>query len=185
MKRVAIIGLGESRTDFFKMSNIFKFHVTIGINDVGKYLFPDFLFVTDPPYIFSEERQETIINTCLVQKMYAVSAGWLGIKCKFPIEIIPTESQNTENRGKFNLESLLYGFSFDSAFIAVQIAFKEFKADQIVLFGIDFKTHHLIEYIDEIKTHYKNLADELLKNDCKLYVSSNYSLLSDVLPVFN
>lgn len=186
---VHVLALGNSVNNFYKYRYSKKEEITIGINDISERFFPDHLFVCDAPQRFSAYRQERIQKTLFTheQTFFSLSEAWKYIiKPEVNFQLIRTLQTTPENRGQLCLDfSQLYGFGFDSPFMAVQIAFKVFHAKKIILWGVDFQKHHLAVYFPLIKNLYKKLADELLLKDCKLYVCSEESRLSEVLKIYD
>lgn len=91
-------------------------------------------------------------------------------------------------RGRGFLKTLgdpnIYSLSNNTPFTACVMAYK-MGARKIIMHGVDFKTHpHLSKEnaIESVLKHFKQLRIELENRGVKLYVSSNHSALSSVVP---
>lgn len=65
-----------------------------------------------------------------------------------------------------------YYKSYFSPFIAIQIAFKEYQATEIHLFGVDLINHPILngELLTKCKLHFTNLKAALKEKGCEFVV---------------
>lgn len=170
---IHILGLGESLEDYKKDENI-----TIGVNDIHSKIKTDFVVCVDDPRAFSPERLKTIEQT----------------KCKgFYSQVDYWKKLDNFNKIEFNLgRGLIDGldndkfcYSISSPYVATILAYK-MKATEIVLHGVDFRTHkHFVDHSkDKALNDFKKLNSAFKKRGVKLFVSSDWSDLSRFLPVW-
>lgn len=181
MKTIDVLGLGESILDYKNDGS-----ETIGVNDIYKHYPVDYLLVMDQPHRFTKDRLATILLST-PKKFYSNvrdDSGkyiWGGMPNFIPI---------LTEKGRGNLKSIdepdLYSLSNNSPFTACVMAYK-MGAKRIVLYGVDLNTHrHLSSenMLSTILVHYKNLFEKLKDRGVGLFVSSEKSKLSAIIPVF-
>lgn len=173
--KVAVLGLGETLSEY--RPELFSF--AIGVNDIWKYIQTPFIVCIDPPINFKEDRRKTIINS-QPEYFFTHLDEWRGLQKNFkPIQC------NSE-RGKVDLKDVRVPISNNSVFVACAIAFR-LGADEIVIYGADFNTHHYLAKDVNFKTaseHFATLRNELNKYNVKLFIGAKASRLSRVLPLF-
>ena len=167
---IEVLGLGESIKNYKPNGNI-----TIGVNDIYKYVKTDYIVMVDPPNRFNEaDRLKTIMES--TPKKFYCNHVW-----NVPnFELITLASPRGE-LGK--LDTKEYCYSNNSAFVACILAYK-MKAKEIVLHGVDFVNHNQLCHqnnLNRIIKDFTNLRNEFERRNVKLYVSSSYSLLSKIL----
>lgn len=173
--RINVLGLGQSIDKYTPSGDI-----TIGVNDIFKIIPVNNLVVIDTPEVFSKERLHTIINST-PDKFFTHLPQWR--------TLVPRYQKITLDKYPGCLDGLdnkeLVCYSNNSTFVATVIAYK-MKAKEIVLYGVDFKNHkHLSQsYILEKQLkHFHDLYLQLKHRGVKLFVCSNYSELSKIIPV--
>ena len=169
---IHVIGKGESK-EFFKNDG----NITIGVNDVNKWIKTDHIVVVDPMDAY-KEGHETFRNS---NAMF-----W---------------SQNEDNRNyvkNFTLIELARGrgvldefdsdrfvYSITSPFVAVHLAYK-LGAKNIVMWGVDFNTHPCFD-TDSLRNRalkdFGNLRKKLNERGVNFYVGHEMSMFSSILPV--
>lgn len=174
---IDVLGLGESIRDYRSTSNI-----TIGVNDIYKFVKTDYLLVMDEPQKFTKERLGTIL-TSTPKKFYTNRTEWIGIVNN--LEIFKTA------KGRGSLKDIddqsVLCHSSNSPYVAACLAHK-MGAKKIVLYGVDFNTHNVLsrpDMLERIKKHFKDLNIALNKRGVRLFVSSDKSKLCGVLPLMN
>ena len=171
---IHVLGLGESLHDFIPDDN-----TTIGVNDIHGVVKSDFVVCVDAKRSFNEERLRVIESTeC--KGFYSHIDEWRGIT-NFELIML------AKARGSLSeLDTEKFCYSISSPFVACILAYK-MEAENIVLWGVDFKSH------PEIKDYrrgralkdFNNLSDSLIKRGVKMYVGSSFSSLSDFLPIWS
>ncbi len=169
---IHVIGKGESKK-FFKHDG----NVTIGVNDVNKWIKTDHIVVVDPMDNL-KEMHKTFRNS---NAMF-----W---------------SQNEDNRNyvkNFTLIELARGrgvlddfdsdrfvYSITSPFVAVHLAYK-LGAKNIVMWGVDFNTHPNFD-TDSLRNRalkdFGNLRKKLNERGVNFYVGHEMSMFSSILPI--
>ena len=172
----SVIGLGKSAEGYEN-----KGEQAIGVNDAYKIYPVDYLICVDPPVRFNKKRLATIRNSSPIEFLSHYSE-WASFMPMFrQIKLAPI---------RFDLRYLdsdLYCYSDNSPFVAVVHAYK-MGASEIVMYGVDFVDHPALNkdehHNKRILKMYFELSKELARRNVKLYVSSNLSLLSQVLPIY-
>ena len=160
--KAAVIGLGESRNLF----NSSEYELSIGVNDIWRYVHTDYVVCVDYPRIFTPDRIK-VINESKPKIFFSQFFQWntrsdyekIYITAGYPDFVC-------------NLDQPAYCKSYCSPFIAAQVAYKRFGASEIHLFGVDLLNHpHLnITLCAKIKIHFSNLKKALDAKGCKLIV---------------
>lgn len=161
-KIVAVLGLGDS----LRLYDNNDYDLTIGVNDIWKWVESEVVVCVDHQKAFTPERLKTIRN-CKPKAFYSQIVEWdyrtdfkkINILSGYPDLACPIRKEG-------------YWKSFCSPFIAVQIAFKEYNATEIHLFGVDLLNHpHLdMNLCQKIKKHFKLLKHSLEERGCKFIV---------------
>ena len=168
---IAVLGLGESRSLF----NSSEYELSIGVNDIWRYIHTDYVVCVDYPRTFTPDRIK-VINECKPKIFFSQFFQWntrpdyekIYISAGYPDFIC-------------NLNQLTYEKSYCSPFIATQIAYKRFGATEIHLFGVDLLNHpHLnITLCAKIKVHFSNLKKALDAKGCSLIIQGS-GILKDI-----
>jgi hypothetical protein len=154
MAILAVIGLGPS-IDLFHPED---FEMTIGVNDIwSRHPVPAVVCV-DHRNAFTPQRL-AVIENCRPSVFYTQMNCW---------EHKPGYKKITIEPGYpdliCRLDQIGFQKSFCSPFIACQIAYRYYDAEEIHLFGVDMTNHpHLDRALcDKIKIHFTNLQRALL-----------------------
>ncbi|MCJ7447903.1 MAG: hypothetical protein MUO72_09430 [Bacteroidales bacterium] len=167
---IAVLGLGDS----LALCNPSDYNMTIGVNDIWRYVKTDVVVCVDNRSAFTPDRLR-IINECNPKAFYSQMVIW-DVRPDFvKIDIIPGYPDNF-----CQLETTALHKSYCSPFVAVQIAWKYYHATEIHLFGIDMVNHpHLDSKLcAKIKVHFKHLKTALEAKNCKFVVHGNGILVN-------
>lgn len=169
--KIAVLGMGES----LKLFDPKDFDVTIGCNDIWRWIKTDVVVCLDHERIFTPERRKAIVN-CEPKAFYSQIVNWDFKKNFHKINFM---SQYPDSVCDIHLAK--YQKSFCSPFVACQIAWRDYAAKEIHLFGVDMTNHpHLTGRLPgRIVTHFKLLKMELLKEGCAIIVHGN-GILRDI-----
>lgn len=170
---IHVLGLGESLKDYEPDGC-----TTIGVNDIYSRITTDFVVCVDHPSAFSPDRRKTIYST-KCKGFYSQVSAWSELPNFNRIEFNP-------GRGFVDqLDGPKYCYSNNSTYVAVVLAYK-LGAKYIVMHGVDFRTHSVFisHSRDKAVSDFKTLAKALLDRGVTLYVSSEWSELSRVLPLW-
>ena len=180
---VNILGTGQSIFLYKKDGNL-----TIGVNDVARFVKPDQLVIVDYPDVFNKERMN-IIKGNNYSAVYSQLYEWQFLPNFKKIEL--TEKLPT-GQGRCSLQYLsndkqfeMIPYSTNSPFVACCIAYR-LGATSIIMYGVDFVNFDFRghpELISETLDHYAKLHDELKKRGVSLSVASRDGILKSVLPV--
>jgi hypothetical protein len=172
MKKIAVLGLGESICEFEKKSIMFA--LSIGVNDIWRKIETDYVVCIDRPDRFTDDRLK-VINESKPQRFYSQLNEWSGRPDFYRIELQP----NYPNY-MIQLNIPAIPKSFCSPFVAAAIAFKLHKADEIHLFGVDLLNHPNLNgrTVEKIRDHFILMRDELNKQNVSLIVHGNGALKS-------
>lgn len=170
---VHVLGLGESLEDYVSDGN-----TTIGVNDIHSEIKTDFVVCVDHPTAFNDERRKSILQT-KCKGFYSHIEEWKTIPNFKMIEFAPGRG----NFAYFDDDKIIPSNS--SPFVAVMLAFK-WGAKNIILHGCDYRTHPNFRDIqlETIRLHFRTLQKELNKRGVNLFVGSDWSMLSEFLPVW-
>lgn len=162
---VAVIGLGDSLKEYKPGG----YELSIGVNDVWRYIKTEALVVLDYPKVFTPERLN-VINKSTPNDFFSQIVVW-DVRSDFrKIDIIPGYPDR-----EVNLNIAGFYKSFCSPFVAVQIAYKIYKAQEIHLFGVDLVNHPHLDFnlCQKIKLHFKNLRRALSVKGCQVIIHGN------------
>lgn len=169
---IEVLGLGESIKNYRPNKNI-----TIGVNDIYKYVKTDFIIMVDPPKRFFEnDRLKTIIES--TPKKFYCNYSW-------PVPNFELIELASPRGSLVDLDSERYCYSNNSAYVACVLAYK-LKARRIVLHGVDFTNHHTLgkqNNQSRILHDFGCLKKELNKRGVFIFVSSADSLLAKIFPL--
>lgn len=162
MEKIAILGLGYSLSEF----KVEDFDLSIGVNDIWRIVKSDVVVCLNPAKDFNPERLQ-VINNCKPKVFYSQIINWDTRPDFQKIDLIPGYPDvfcNLDYNGFYK--------SYCSPFVATQIAYKYYFADEIHLFGVDFINHpHLNRQLcSKIKIHFKNLKVALAIKNCELII---------------
>ena len=169
--KIAILGLGSSWRLFKKED----YDLSIGVNDVWRNVKTDVLVCLDHAKVFSYDRLK-VINESKPKAFYSQIVNW-----DFRPEFRKLDFYSQYPELVCNLNEAKYEKSFCSPFVAAQIAFKEYGATEIHIFGVDLINHpHLDSRLcARIKKHFINLKTALTKENCKLIIHGE-GILKDI-----
>lgn len=178
---IEVLSLGESLSNYRPNGRF-----TIGVNDIFRFHRVDHLVVADKPDRFYGERFNTehdklrydaIINST-PKKFITPIVEWCTLVKNF--HLVATNPV----RGEVNkLDESKYCNSNTSTFLACVHAYK-LGASRIILHGADFNTHFVLSNpINQrrILKDFKALRDKMHSKGVSLMVSSEHSLLAQVL----
>lgn len=162
MGKIAVLGLGSSLSLF----NEDEFELSIGVNDIWRFVKTDVVVCLDHAKVFKYDRLK-VINECKPKAFYSQIVNWdfrpefrkLNFYSQYPELVCKIDTHNYEK-------------SFCSPFVAVQIAYKDYGAEEIHVFGVDLLNHPHLDgrLCERIKKHFINLKIALTKVDCKLII---------------
>jgi hypothetical protein len=164
-KIIAILGLGPS----LKLFRSVDFDLTIGVNDIWRYYKTDAVVCLDNFNAFTADRLR-VIRSCTPEYFYSQKVLWDTMKGFRKIELLPGYPDSF-----VQFETKALHKSYCSPFVAAQIAYKDFRASEIHLFGVDLISHpHLDKALcAKIKIHFRNLSKALKDKSCELIVHGN------------
>jgi hypothetical protein len=159
--KIAVCGLGESIKLYTP-----DYDLTIGVNDIWRIVKTDVVVCLDNPKVFNPDRLK-VINECTPQAFYSQMVVWDTRKDFIKINLL---DGYPDNLVQFNTPALHK--SLCSPFVACEIAYKFYFADEIHLFGVDLINHpHLDKPLcAKIITHFRNLKTALNKKGCDLII---------------
>lgn len=165
MSKIAVLGTGPSISLFLK-EEPYKFDLTVGVNDIWKYVKTDIIVCLDHPKVFYPERIK-IIEQSRPHVFYSQIVMW-DIRKDFKKIIL----ENGYPDRFCNLDTVGFQKSFMSPFVAIQIAWKYHDAKEIHIFGVDLVNHpHLDRPLcGRIKRHFDNLRSALKLKGCEIIV---------------
>lgn len=175
--KIHVIGLGQSLNETIKHIN----GTTIGVNDVYSRLKTDYVVCVDKPQRFNPERLKTITE-CNPKIFYSNCIEWNFKKEFQKLNIAQVRSNLTTLDDVLNVP-----YSNNSTFVACIMAY-HLGAKEIIMHGVDFKNHAQLsdsETLLKALSDFKNLFTEFNKRKIKLFVNSNYSELSKIIPVYD
>lgn len=167
-----VIATGSSALNFTPRGHV------IGCNDASRFGKLDSLVVCNRPQQFSKERYEIIKNT-QCENFYSHKQGW---SKEFPswtrISLVTWYGHYRKGQ--------IYS-SNSSPIIAITLAVK-LGAKDIIMWGCDFKDHHIFNdsnpQTQKEITVYRELFDGLMQADIRLWLGSNYGALSEYIPTY-
>ena len=160
--KIAVLGLGPSLELFVKEDQ----DLCIGVNDIWRFVDTDAVVCLDHRKVFNTDRLK-YIDESRPQAFYSQIVNW-DIRPDFKkITILPGYPDHYCQLGAPAFQK-----SYCSPFVAVQIAWKIYHADEIHLFGVDLTNHPHLDHTlcGKIKTHFRHLKSALLDKNCPLIV---------------
>jgi hypothetical protein len=160
--RVAVLGLGPSISLF----NPDGYDLSIGVNDIWRYYKSDVIVCLDKRSVFAGERLITIENSRPIA-FYSQIVNWDSRPEFQKIEFLHNYPDQF-----CNLDLPQYNKSYCSPFVACQIAWRVYGADEIHLYGVDLTNHKHLDHklCAKIKTHFRHLKTALTAKGCKLVI---------------
>lgn len=174
--KIHIIGLGASLNETIKYVG----GTTIGVNDVYSSFRTDYVVCVDKPQRFEALRRLTIAD-CKPEIFYSNCLEWSFKKEFQHLKIAPIRSNLSTLDDINNVP-----YSNNSTFVACIMAY-HLGATEIIMHGVDFKNHKQLSEPDTLERalkDFQNLFIEFNKRKIKLFINSNYSELSKIIPVY-
>jgi len=165
MGKIAVLGMGES----LKLFTPKDFDLTIGCNDIWRWVKTDVVVCLDHTRAFRPERLKAI-NKCTPKAFYSQIVNWDWKKGFHKIDFVSNYPDSV-----CDIHLAKYQKSFCSPFVAVQVAWRDYAAKEIHLFGVDMTNHpHLTGRLPgRIIGHFRLLKKELAKEGCQLIIHGN------------
>lgn len=159
--RIAVLGLGHSLNSYTP-----DFDLSVGVNDIWRYIKSDVVVCLDDPGVFKYDRLK-VINECTPRAFYSQMVIWDTRKDFVKIDFLPGYPDNFVQFDTIKLHK-----SMCSPFVAAEIAYKFYYATEIHLFGCDMTNHPYLDksICEKIILHFKNLKTALNKYNCELIV---------------
>jgi hypothetical protein len=169
---IHVIGKGESK-EFFKHDG----NITIGVNDVNKWIKTDHIVVVDPMDAYKEQHETYRSSKAMFWSQNEDNKNY--VKNFTLIEL-------ARGRGVLDeFDSDRFVYSITSPFVAVHLAYK-LGAKNIVMWGVDFNTHPNFD-TDSLRNRalkdFGNLRKKLNERGVNFYVGHEMSMFSSILPV--
>ncbi len=174
---IHICATGETVHSFKPDGNII-----IGVNDSAKFVHPDYLVCVDTPQAFPKEKYDFILNT-KCKKFFSFIEGW---KKHIAFEQISLDPHRGMVSNLIKLKHTnIFNHSCTSPFVAAVLAYK-LGATSIIMWGVDMNTHPKVNGFvkDQAMRDFRNLFEELKKDNVSLYVGDKRSSLSEFIPVW-
>jgi hypothetical protein len=171
MKNVAILGLGPSASLF----NPAEFDWSIGVNDIWRIVKTDDIVCLDKPSIFKADRL-MVINNSIPHIFWSQMVAWDTRPDFRKIDFLPGYPDRICNIDGWQLNK-----SYCSPFVACQIAWKFYAAQEVHLFGVDLLNHPHLDRVlcAKIRVHFINLKAAFAEKSCKLIVHGE-GILKDI-----
>jgi hypothetical protein len=172
MVKIAVLGLGSSLADF----RVEDFDMSVGVNDIWRAVKSEAVVCLDYRRAFTAERWK-YIEGCKPKAFYSQI-----VEYDTKPEFIKVNLAPGYPDGGCNINTSFLQKSFCSPFVAVQVAWKYYYADEIHLFGVDMTNHPNLngDVCAKIKIHFQHLKNALKEKDCRLVVHGT-GILSDLL----
>ena len=172
MDKIAVLGMGPSIGDF----NPESFEWSIGVNDIWRVYHSNDIVCLNSPKEFAPDRLR-IIQMSVPNKFFSQMVVWDTRPDFCKINIRPGYPDRVCSLDLFGG----YEKSYCSPFIAVQIAFRYYGAQEIHLFGVDMTAHPKLDrpLCAKIKVHFKNLQAALVQKHSRIVVHGN-GILRDI-----
>jgi hypothetical protein len=148
----------------------------VGVNDIWRFVDTEAVVCLDYAKAFTADRWK-YINESNPKAFYSHLVAY-DIRPDFvKINLAPGYPD-----GGCNLDTQYIQKSFCSPFVAVQIAWRYYFADEVHLFGVDLINHPNLtgEIPGKIKVHFQNLKNALKEKNCQLIVYGS-GILTDLL----
>jgi len=167
VKKIAVIGLGESASEF--KQDCFS----IGVNDVQG---TDAVVCVDRPAAFAIDRRQAIIFSA-AEVFFSHLDDWnfkTGFRKLYLKNVNIIKTINGADTPCSN----------NSPFVACAVAFQIYRPEEVWLYGADFNTHKVLSDDKLFNTTLKDfqlLQAMLQKNNCKIVIGSEKSRLFNKL----
>jgi hypothetical protein len=161
--KIAILGLGCSLSEF----NPTEFDLSIGVNDIWRVVKSNDIVCLNPAKDFVFDRLK-VIQESRPEHFWSQIVNWDVMPNFRKIDILPGYGADIY----VSLDTPEYYKSFCSPFVACQIGFKEYHANELHLFGVDMIAHPMLngELCGKIRTHFINLKAALTLKGCGFVV---------------
>lgn len=168
--KIAVLGLGPSLSLFSS-----KFECTIGVNDIWSFHKTDVLVCLDHRHALGEQRS-IVIDQSKPKAFYSQIVNW-----NHRHDFVKINFMHQYPSAVINLDVADYYKSYCSPFVACQVAYKNYNATEIHMFGVDMVNHpHLKnELCEKIKVHFSSLATALRGKGCEIVVHGQ-GILKDI-----
>jgi len=173
-KTIHVLGTGPT----LKYYRPEKDDFTIGVNDVNKFFPTTLLFLADPPGRFSPE-QKQIIEAHRFDILYSFEPSW-----NYIIPFVQVKKGSRMFLPVFTKNPYELPWSYDSTFTAACIAWRQFRANVIMFWGVDIAGHPNLDHYWKtgmIPKCYRDLKQHLLLSGCILKAGSKHSPLYQIL----
>jgi hypothetical protein len=169
--KIAVLGLGPSLELFIKDD----YDLSIGVNDIWRYVNTDVVVCLNPAKDFTADRLK-FIQESKPQAFYSQIVNW-----DFRTDFKKINIASGYPDVSCNLDLPVFQKSFCSPFVAVQVAYKIYRATEIHLFGIDMTNHPHLDHAlcAKIKMHFKHLKYALKSKNCTFVVHGD-GILKDL-----
>lgn len=175
-KKALILGCGSS-LNLLKGVNLGNDVITVGVNDCGSVIVPDYLVVVDND--FSLERRK-VIDSCKDKSILVSHIP----ECFDFDKKIKIDLGNYGKLDNLNICNDKIDWSTTSTYMASIFAYKFLGCNNIALLGVDFTPNHYNrddgKYKLDLNTaneHYKMLSEVLSFRGCEFYNLSKESLI--------
>lgn len=169
--KIDVLGLGETLEHYKNDGSI-----SIGVNDIQRYVSTDYVVCVDVPSVFSAERLEGIKNS-KCKGFYTQLKEWQ--------KLVDNVNLIEFNRGRGlidGIDSEKFCYSNNSPYVACILAYK-LGAKEIVLWGVDFNDHPHLNGASRDKAFrdYKELQKALKERGVTIRVGHSDSYLYHIL----
>jgi len=176
MDNCIVLGTGESahNIDFEKLEEWDSF----GVNDVYKIHPVNHLVCVNHPHDFTPERLKIITQSTPKRFYTHLPVQW----AKYFPDLVAFKTGHPTN-----IEAPYISVASTSAFCALIIAIKT-GYKNIVLAGVDLQSHKNLSttwHQKRVKDNVKTASDQYAKKGGKIWVSSEFSILAEVLPIYD
>ena len=169
--KIAVLGLGSSLA-LYKPE---EFELSIGVNDIWRHHHTEVIVCLDKFAAFTPDRL-AVIHDSKPKAFYSQMVIWdtrpdfrkINFHPGYPDRLCTVDSQ-------------VFHKSFCSPFVACQVAFWNYGATEIHVFGVDLVNHPHLDapLCGRIKTHFKHLKAALVLKGCQLIIHGE-GILKDI-----
>ena len=170
-KDFIIVGTGPSIVNFKIPDGM----ISIGCNDLGRYLDPEYLVIVNAKQEFIGDRYPFIENT---NAKYVLSHLSLReIPLKEPEKLV---NFTLGERNRLEIDTIgTIDYSTTSTYMAIIIAY-QMGGKNIYMIGVDLDNHKLSHRLEQINQDYGNLYQKLQEKGVNLWNLSEKSLLTSI-----
>ena len=160
--KIAVLGLGPS----LSLYDPDEYDLAIGVNDIWRFHKTEVVVCVDHAKVFKPDRLK-VINECTPTAFYSQVVNWDFKEGFRKIELMMKYPDSG-----VNLNAQAFEKSFCSPFVAVQIAYRYYSADEIHLFGVDMTHHpHLdAKLCGRIAGHFRHLKAAMSRDRVNLII---------------